>query len=271
MRICIISHEYPPFPGGGIATYHQAAALRLAEAGHDVHIVTNNAWYGRSEAAMTQPLWREGNLTVHRVACFDDQRKVPKDARFFDVNPQDYSDPGSLWANHPSNMVAVKIAAFVEMLHAEVDLDVIECPEYYAEAFYIIRRRRTGHRHLYPPVCVHAHTSSRIAFSANRHTWELGYVPHRQMMLREEYCVQNADGLVSPSRSLMQKYQEQFDGRLPEPREVIPYFLDLPEVGSLPEALAGGRPRQWHYRLRTLHPRPLRHWSRWTGLHDAAA
>ncbi|MEM7203337.1 MAG: glycosyltransferase family 4 protein [Planctomycetota bacterium] len=242
MKICIISHEYPPFPGGGIATYHAAAAAELAAAGHEVHIVTNRATWGRTESRHTERLWRENNVTVHRLKCFDEQREPPREARFFDVNPREYRGDGPLWAQEVANLTAHRVANFVELLHDETGLDVIETPEYFAEAFYIIRCRRSGDRHRFPPVCVHGHTSSRFAFGSNRHVWELGYPPHRQRMLREEYCVRNADALITPSRSLMTMYEERFAGRLPKTRAVIPYFLNMPEEpGQPPAELGGGR------------------------------
>ena len=80
----------------------------------------------------------------------------------------------------------------------------------------------------------------------SRHVLELGYYKHRYMMVREEYCIQHADGLETPSHALMQKYEERFGAGLPAARAVIPYFLDVPTgVGKVPaldrdhEALAG--------------------------------
>jgi len=243
MKICFVSYEYQPFPGGGIATYHNAAAKLLAEAGHEVHVVTNRAWHGRTEPHLTQRLWKDGNLTIHRLYYFNDRREPPPSAQFLDVNTADYGDPGRLWARDPSNLAAHQAAGYVEALHAEVGLDVIEAPEFFAEAFYVIRRRRSGEGWAFPPVCVHGHISSRFAFGANRHTWELGYYPHRHLMLREEYCVRHADALITPSRALMARYEERFPGLLPEVRDVIPYFLELPEdVGELPDGLDAGTP-----------------------------
>jgi glycosyltransferase involved in cell wall biosynthesis len=243
MKICFISYEYEPFPGGGIATYHNAAARILAAAGHEVHVVTNRAWHGRSEPHLTQRLWTSGNLTVHRLRYFDEKREPPPDAQFFDVNTQDYAGRERLWARDPSNLAAHQAAGYVEALHAEVGLDVIEAPEFFAEAFYVLRRRKCGDRALFPPVCVHGHISSRIAFGVNHHAWELGWGPHRHMMLREEYCVTHADALITPSRALMQRYEALHQGRLPQVRAVIPYYLDLPEdVGVLPDGLEDGAP-----------------------------
>ena len=238
MKICIISYEFEPFPGGGIATYHNAAARILAEAGHEVHVVTNRAWHGSSEPRHTQRIFREGGLTIHRLYYFNESREAPADAQFLDVVPGRYDDRGRLWANDPSNFAAIQAAQYVAQLHRETKLDVIECPEFFAEAFYVLRARAAGRRDEFPPVCVHGHISSRIAFATNQHAWELGYVPHREMMLREEYCVQHADALLTPSRALMGKYEAQFGDALPALRRVIPYFLEVPESNDeVPEAL----------------------------------
>lgn len=243
MKICIISYEFEPFPGGGIATYHNAAAKILAAAGHEVHVVTNFAHHGRYEQRFTQRLWREGNLTIHRLFHFDERREIRQGQQFLDVVPHRYGDRGRLWAAESSNIAGVQAAAYVEQLHLDAGLDVIESPEFFAEAFYVIRARCSGRRASFPPVCVHGHVSSRIAFATNRHPWELGYHPHRQMMLREEYCVQNADALLTPSHALMQRYRQLFGERLPAVQRTIPYFLDLPQAGAtLPGALAGGGP-----------------------------
>ncbi len=239
MKICIVGHEYAPFPHGGIATYHNAAARALADAGHEVHVVTNRAAYGQTEPELTARLWKRGNLTVHRLDHFDEQRAPVPWAPFFDTRPREFAGPDRLWASESSNLAAHNVAAYVEDLHRLVGLDVIEAPEFFAEAFYVIRRRLSGWRDGFPPVCIHGHVSSRIAFGANRHVWELGLTAHRHMMQREEYCITHADALVTPSRALMERYEELSDGHLPDLREVIPYFLDVPrEIGTLPAGLS---------------------------------
>lgn len=243
MKICFVSYEYEPFPGGGIATYHNAAAKALAAQGHEVHVVTNRAFHGRSEPHLTQRLWKEGNLTIHRLRYFDEKRQVPPDAQFIDVNTSRYSGKDQLWARDPSNLAAHQAAGYIEALHADVGLDVIEAPEFFAEAFYVQRRRASGDRWAFPPVCIHGHISSRIAFGVNHHVWELGWEPHRHMMRREEYCIQHADALITPSRSLMARYENLFGEALPEIRATIPYYLDLPEdIGTLPQGLDASSP-----------------------------
>ena len=146
MKICFVSYEYEPFPGGGIATYHNAAAKALAAAGHEVHVVTNRAFHGATEPRLTQRYWREGNLVIHRLRYFDEKREVHSDAQFFDINTGEYSNQARLWAREPSNIASQQAAAYIESLHAEVGLDVIEVPEFFAEAFYVLRRRAAGDR-----------------------------------------------------------------------------------------------------------------------------
>lgn len=244
MKICIVSHEYEPFPGGGIATYHTAAAKVLAAAGHEVHFVTNAATYGSKQRHHAQRVRRSGNLTIHRLRNFDENRKVPPESDMFGAQPAALGDIGSHWARDASNIAALHAAAYIRELHAKVGLDVIESPEFFAEAYYMVRARHAGRTSDFPPICIHGHVSSRIAFRTNRHFWDLGYHPHRQMMAREEYCVRFADALLTPSRSLMTRYEEEYGEMLPRLRATMPYFLELPESGTdrLPAAIDDGKP-----------------------------
>ena len=245
MKICIVSHEFEPFPGGGIATYHNAAARALAAAGHTVHFVTNATVFGSEDPAHKKPVHKKGNLIVHRLPLFDEDRKILPGATMLGEDLWRGADRTSAWAAHASNIAALQVADYVRELHRKVRLDVVECPEYFAEAYYIIRARRSGRAREFPPVCVHAHTSSRTAFRTNGHFWDLGYFPHRQLMAREEYCLRHADGLLSPSRSLLQRYEAEHGDALPEQRAVVPYFFEAPAAGvdaELPPELRDGGP-----------------------------
>ena len=244
MRVCIVSHEFEPFPGGGIATYHNAAARVMAAAGHEVHFVTNAATHGSADEHHGRKVWREGNLTVHRLPLFDETRKIPLDAEVMGVSPIDFRDRGGSWAADASNIAALRVADYVRDLHRSVRLDLIEAPEFFGEAYYMIRARRSGRVEEFPPICIHGHTSSRRAFRTNRHFWDLGYHPHRVMMLREEYCLQFADALLTPSRSLMAAYEQQFADGLPALRAVSPYFLELERErpSRLPSGIEPGLP-----------------------------
>ncbi len=55
--------------------------------------------------------------------------------------------------------------------------------------------------------------------------------------------MQHADALLTPSLALMRRYESLFGDALPELRDTIPYFLELPEAGNvLPPGLDDGTP-----------------------------
>ncbi|MFK7741468.1 MAG: glycosyltransferase family 4 protein [Planctomycetota bacterium] len=242
MRICLITHEYEPFPGGGIATYTDAASRELAARGHEVHVITNRATYGSNAIEHNVPVWKDGNLTVHRLALFNRDKKPQPQRRFLETNPKSYPRPESMWPFTASNLAAAHIAEYVASLHKTVGLDILEVPEYFAEAFYIERQRRSGRRAEFPPVCIIGHTSSRQLLSVSRLVNELGRTRQREMMSREDYCIRTADALQTPSESLMQRYRDQFGAVLSEHKLVLPYYLDVSEAADeLPPRLRGRR------------------------------
>ncbi len=217
----------------------------MAAAGHEVHFVTNAALHGSANEKHARQVHREGNLTVHRLAQFDEGRKISPGAMMFGERPAHWRDQTSSWAVDASNIAALLAADYVRNLHAEVGLDVIESPEFFAESYYMIRARRSGRTADFPPVCIHGHTSSRQAYRINSHYWELGSHPHRVMMAREEYCLQQADALLLPSQSLLSIYERDFGKNLPSVRAVVPYFLDLPpeqDLVEMPRGIPQGKP-----------------------------
>src|SRR5690242_6011100 len=61
MRVCLVSHEYPPETGwGGVGTQTHLKAHGLSARGHEVHVVSAT-WGG---AAKTD---RDGGATVYRI------------------------------------------------------------------------------------------------------------------------------------------------------------------------------------------------------------
>src|SRR5690349_16135820 len=61
LRICLVSRELAPFQAGGIGTYVELMARALADAGHDVHLLSQP----RPEAASAQ---RDGRIHHHAVS-----------------------------------------------------------------------------------------------------------------------------------------------------------------------------------------------------------
>lgn len=243
MRICIISPEYPPFPGSDVARQTERSARLLADAGHDVHVVTNRARHGADDLKDKVDLWREGNLTVHRLDLFDARRQPSRAIRFFELDPVQYPNHEDLWANDWTNLTAAAIAGFVASLHAVEDFDVIEVPERLGAGYYLVRQRHATARPALPPICVIGHGSTREVLRASGRHRELGSARQRELMAREEYCLQHADAVLTPTRSMLERYEADFPGALPSNRHVVPFDIRVDDADPElpPELTASGR------------------------------
>jgi len=202
MKIGILSHAFPPHTVGGLTEHNEKTARALAATGHEVHVITNQAWHGATAPWLTARYWREGGLHIHRLPLFDEQERVPSYLRFFDVDPGRYGGDSPPWAFDPFHLAAQQMAEFVAILQAEVGLEVVESPERYGAAYYLVRRRRAGLGHLYPPVTVNALGNTRQALQAEGKRTLLGSPPLRRLMAQEAECLHQADGLIAPPERL---------------------------------------------------------------------
>jgi len=230
MKIALVSHEYPPFRGGGIGTYTTIMSHALARAGHEVHVVTNRFRFGSNDPLHEKAVHREGNLWVHRIdALADDWEPCP---------PHDH--PRDLgWQLHrhwsPYLYYAEKVGEALETICAEHGIDVAEFPECAAEGFAVIRRKR--HRLAFRdlPVTVTLHSPIFEIYKYNLYSRQNVGFQRRTAM--EEYCVRHADMVSSPTRLLARTVYERLQLPPEEPPcEVIPLPMDfdsLPEPGEL--------------------------------------
>src|SRR5262245_58881126 len=102
MKIAFITYEYPPDTAyGGIATYVNQAATMLRRRGHQVEVFTSSPYRSGREC--------EDGVMVHRVRV---------------TEQRDFSKPvGEVFAER----------------HAEIEFDVLEGPEFYADAREAVR------------------------------------------------------------------------------------------------------------------------------------
>ena len=112
MKLCLVTQEYPPKPGGGgggIGTQTRLKAQGLAERGHEVHVISGSGY-------PTSQTDRDGSVLVHRIA--EPELPVPG-----------YED-STYWLCY-----SAALAAKLRDLEREVGLDIIQFPEYGAEGF----------------------------------------------------------------------------------------------------------------------------------------
>ena len=239
MRIALISHEYPPFVGGGIGTYTTAAALELARAGHAVHVFTNGP-----TAAIDPP--QVANLTVHRLPMYAADYERPAGQRVLGEDPAGWSYLSREVGADAESAAALAVADAVAALHREQRIDLVEVPDCMAEAFFLIRRRAAGQD--LPPVVVHLHGHTRETYTKAEDPLRLGTPCIRARMVREDASIEHADGILSPSQANLDRFAQLYPRTFPQRRAVVPYYFTPPGdaplpagIGSWPYAVLVGR------------------------------
>lgn len=204
MNIGFICREYPPAPrvgGIGWATRDQARAL--ARLGHRVHVVAAAA-----DGAETSS---DGGVLVHRIP----------------------SGGGGLSSSQTAGRLAWSRAAAraVARLDRQEGLDVVEAPEFGAEAYSATARARL-------PVVVRLHTPLGLVRRLN------GTPPSRdceRTIRLERVSLQRAAAVTAPSRAIVGACVEAGYGPLSSGTTVIPFGVDTRRF--TPAAGNGGRER----------------------------
>jgi glycogen synthase len=171
MRIALISQEYPPETGsGGIGTQAFQKAHWLAAQGHDVHVISHSVDGDRHE-------YQQERVHVIRIPGFDDVLPIATD----EVR----------WLTY-SMCVATELA----QLHAAVDLDLAEFPEWGCEAYvHLLNRSKSNPL----PTVIHLH--GPIVMFADAIGWpDPNTEFYRVARMMEETCLRLADAVISSSR-----------------------------------------------------------------------
>ncbi|MBL9031050.1 MAG: glycosyltransferase family 4 protein [Phycisphaerae bacterium] len=212
MNLCLISREFPPFHGGGIATYTLQWARALVAQGHRPVVITISDTGAEAREEMD-------GFTVVRLPF---------------IRGNDWSGP------HPSIATPEHVAAFrafspvavfaalaarrVVELHAEFAFDAVEVPDTGALGWFLLNARRTlGWWHDSPvPIIATIHSPTEWIAFGNRSP--LATRQDRALARMEQDCIALADGLVCPSDALAQWCQRHWS--LPHRAiEVVPYAL----------------------------------------------
>ncbi len=230
MRIALVSHEYPPFRGGGIGTYATVMADAFAAAGHEVHVLTNRFDYGSTDPIHGKSVHRDGNLWVHRIEAVTDQW-LPR--------PPHHHDADTLGQLHrywsPYLYYAEMVAERLDAICREYDIEVAEFPECAAEGYSVLRRRnlRLGFTSL--PITVTLHSPIWEIYQYNLYSrHNAGF--HRRSYMEDE-CIRLADMVNSPSALLSRIVYKRLglaDGQ--PPCDVMPLPMDF---SSIPTSLPG--------------------------------
>lgn len=171
MRICLVSQEYPPETAkGGIGTQTFVKAQGLAELGHEIYVISRSPSVQRTEV-------RTGNVMVIRI---------PAPSVRFPIHTE-VAD----WISY-----SAEVAAAVSVLHQQVELDLVDFPEWGCEG-YVFLLNRTQWNHL--PAVIHLH--GPLVMFAHTMDWpDRKSEFYRTGTLMEETCLRLADSVYSSSR-----------------------------------------------------------------------
>lgn len=183
MRICLVSKELAPFHRGDIATYVATMSRALAEAGHEVHVLTAaNADWQRAVSHLP-------GVHLHAV----DEREVDLKGAF------PHAALRHAWNAHRSLLE----------LHARHPFDVIEFPDDAGEGYFAMRARRTLGQFESAVLAVRLHDSTHDRLRLNRvATLDMDTAQREHM---EDTSIREADLVLSPSGPAMEQVRTRLE------------------------------------------------------------
>ncbi len=213
MRVAFVSFEYPPDTGfGGIATYVYQISRAFSAKGIQVHVICATS----AETSATQ---ESDGLLVHRLHCNNQES-------FNQLTPPELLS-----------------------IHQSTPIDIIEAPEYRAEAMHIKDVLPQ------PVLIVKLHTPDYLVKQLNNHYFNKRWYrklknffkPYNYKNDKEYLAAVKADYLISPSHSLKNIVAK--DWRISENKILhAPYvyvpsknLLSIPIAGSYKTVLYFGR------------------------------
>lgn len=221
MRICLISTEFAPFHGWGAGTYASLMSKALAEAGHQVHVLTWDRAILKRAAAL-----RPG-VQFHAIE--------------WDRAPTGLAG----YPSHPTRH-AMGVYDTLRELHAQHRFEYIEYPDFGGEGHFVGRARRTLGEFADAVIGVRLHASVEWLMQLNR-TERVGkdWVFNRHI---EAQAIRDADVAIAPSRAMIDVVKRQLGANLGAPTNrpgrVIRVVHNPFDSSLLGEAAAPGHKHQ---------------------------
>ena len=204
MKIALVSQEYPPETArGGIGSQTYMKAHGLAQLGHEIFVISRSIDMQRHENTV-------GKITVIRIPGMENLLPGMTDI--------------IQWLSH-----SFVVAAEIEILHKRVGLDIIDFPEWAAEA-YAHLLNRTPYNSI--PVVIQLH--GPLVMFANTMNWpDKESEFYKTGTFMESTCVKLADAVYSSSECSAQwikKYYNSAKSDIP----VIHLGIDVTKFAPQP-------------------------------------
>lgn len=219
MKICLVTPEYPPAPKGGIGTYAWRWADLLAQAGHEVHVVTK-LWKDEPEFE------HKGQLYVHRLIP---RNPVSGKSAFEDP---DKTAVEMIHVRHYCALYALAYAEAVRRIIEKYGIDIIETSEIEAPLYFFLTRQMMEKGFPQTPVVTFVHGPFE---DCQRYNDDLYHDPRSRYRIHlENFSMSASDGLVVASRAMADLVEKKFG-----PAEGRMLLCHLPTMLSSPEKLPG--------------------------------
>ena len=151
MNICLISTEFPPETGwGGIGSYCWELAWGLRDLGHDVDVISLSP-------NSVNKRYIAPNLAVHRIPNLP-QSNVYRFQRKWGIKQRNIMGRYGILFN--AMAWSVNSARYVKKLLKQKLFDIIECPEYMAQGYWIQKITTI-------PIAIKLHTPFGLAYKLN--------------------------------------------------------------------------------------------------------
>lgn len=200
MNVWLLTTEYPPFYGGGIATYCTHTVKMLEANGHRVTVFVNDDTIGREWVETTDSRTRIIRFT-HRV----------------DTIPTCLGYAAS---------VSRKLSEVVEsFIRVEGPPDIIESQEFLGLPYFLLQKKRTLWADLHNvPIVVTLHSPTFVCKKINQEP--VYRLPDYWIGEMERFCIRAADLVISPSRYLVDEVQRSMEWGEAVPA-IIPHPFEM--------------------------------------------
>ncbi|MCL6444421.1 MAG: glycosyltransferase [Alicyclobacillus sp.] len=185
MKIWLITTEYPPLFGGGIATYCQHTASMFARFGHDVTVFTSDPSLDTVKSVATEAL-------VRVIRFKPGMSDVSKYLGYVAALSYEFSE------------------VVEEQIRAEGPPDIIECQEYLGVGYFLLLKKKTLSPALKEvPILITLHTPKFLCDMFDQHS--VYKFPDFWIGEMERFSIRAADVLVSPSKYLVNELNKHVD------------------------------------------------------------
>ncbi len=196
MKLVYVCREFGPVTGGGIGTYIYNVCSSMVQLGHTVYLLTD---------------------------CFHDENMnmLPEGVKLVRTQASLSLRKGNFVSFH--HEYSYQVLETLRTLIAKEHLDIIEFAEFGVEGFASIRAKRLFNEFPETKLIIKLHTPSSLLYHINEDKRLYPDISCDCMM--EDYCVQHADMVTSPSLSLADYFKERVGrGDIAQ----CPYPMDLP-------------------------------------------